>query len=170
MSDKPLKYVTDEPWWRTLGLVNYRGDSWREELEHIVAETARALRARGLDPDLPSMGVRGDQQHLLLPYQQPLIRECCEAYGLAKACLRDPKASLLGFRLGQVWGGRALASVAGPALLAMQRAAIARKRATQAAAAANRRRGEKTRTRVAKTGKVGKLTHRHVRRIVPKKK
>lgn len=167
MSDKPLKYVTGEPWWRTLGLADYRGQSWRGRLEHIVAETARALSARGLDPDLTS--VRGDEQHQLVPYQQPLLRECHEAYLVAKACLRNPGASLRGHRLAQLWDGQGLASVAGPALVAQSRRVSQLKRNTKAAAKKRREIGEKTRKRVADTGRVGRLSERHIRRLIKKK-
>ena len=145
-----------------------------EIAQHFFARTRgrkmqiRRLRAHGLDPDRTSW--RGDEQEQMAPYQRPMIRECHEAYIVAKACLRDPEASLRGFRLANLWGGQALAAVAAPALVEQQRHAIVRKRATQAAAAANRRRGERTRDLVAKSGLVGDLSERHVRRISPKKK
>jgi hypothetical protein len=79
-----------------------------------VAETSRALRAHGVDPDLTT--VRGDQQHLLVPYQRPLIRECHEAYLLARACQLAPEHSLSGYLLGQVWDGQSLAAIGGQAI------------------------------------------------------
>jgi hypothetical protein len=169
MSGKSLRYVSGEPWWRTLGLRDYRGHSWTKELEHIISETTRAMREHGLDPDVAFERLRTGELAMVAPCG-PLISECCQAYMLAKACLLDPETSLRGFRLANVWSGQGLAAVAAPALLAQQRAASIQKRATKAAAAANKRRGEKTRERIAKTGKVGKLTDRHVRRLVSKKK
>lgn len=114
---KPFKYVSGEPWWQTLGLRRYTGDSWRGQLEHIASETSRVLRLHGLDPDLES--VRGDQQH-------QLVQECYEAYHIARRCLDDSDAALQGYRLAQIWDGQALAAVAGPALLSQQREAITR--------------------------------------------
>ena len=75
MRRRTLKY-RGESWQRTLGLKRYEGESWTGTLEHLIEQTGRCLRLYGLDPDLRS--VRGDQQHLLVPYQRPLIRECHE--------------------------------------------------------------------------------------------
>lgn len=75
MRRRTLKY-RGESWQRTLGLKRYEGESWTGMLEHLIEQTGRCLRLYGLDPALRS--VRGDQQHLLVPNQRPLIRECHE--------------------------------------------------------------------------------------------
>jgi hypothetical protein len=133
-------YVEGEVWWRTLGLASYHGHSYREFLEHVVLETDRALRARGLDPELRS--VRGDRQNLLRPYQAALIRECHEAYLCASDCLAERgsgiEQQLRAVQLERLWNGQALAAIAGPKLLAAQRRRIATL-ATQRASTAKRR-------------------------------
>lgn len=116
---RKLGYVSGEPWWRTAGIPPFDGQSWSAHLQFIRDQTAKVMRAHGLDPDFS--GARGDQQELLIPYQRPIIRECHEAYRLAGRCLDAAEASLHGYRLSLLWEGQALAAVSAPDVLAQSR-------------------------------------------------
>ncbi len=125
-----------ESWQAAAGVPFFHGHEWRAFLEHVRTRCAAFLRAHGLDPDVT--GFRGDQQERAKPYLVPVIREAYQAYRLAVDALRDPPAALTGYRLANLWGGEAIASIAAPLMLKEQRSDILRMRGRRSANAQRR--------------------------------